>query len=508
MKRPHAWQRLLVFTFLRASRRLRVLLISSHRLQELMLAPGRERWLEKIGTWRAWLAFDDARRTVPAYGAFLAANGGGDVRLGRGWRVDLTEIPVTDKECYVRRYGIEERCRGGSIPPRGVVIDESSGTSGEPTNWVRGPEERLDGERLLHTALAHRYGDEPLFVINAFALGPWATGMAVSMGMVDVAILKSIGPDREKIENALRIFGPGYRYLICGYPPFLKSLVDESAIDWKRYRCLAAVGGEGMTEGLRAHLEQAFERVYSSYGASDLEINIAAETDLSIGIRRLLAGDERVALALGLPKRSILPMVFQYNPLDYVVETNERGELLVTICRLATVAPKIRYNIHDLGEIVTYRHATAALDGLGIRVDELDPGHLELPFLVHYGRSDATVSFFGANISPVDVEEILNVLDEIATRCANYALLVSEDDGANKQLEIAFELRAGSAAPADGESVRRAFLARLGEINQDFREAERFIPAGHEPTLAFYEPGDGPFANIDPRLKRPYIQRG
>jgi phenylacetate-CoA ligase len=503
---PRRWQRLLVFWFLRLSRRLRVALLSSQRLQRILLTPGREHWLERIGGWRAWMVFDDARSCVPAYREFLAASGGGEVLLGKRWQVSLAGVPVTDKETYVKRYPIPARCRGGVIPARGVVIDESSGTSGEPTNWVRGAEERADGRRLLHAGMAQRFGDEPLFVINAFALGPWATGMAVSMSTVDIAILKSIGPDREKIENALRVFGTGYRYLICGYPPFLKSLVDESSIDWAQYRCVAAVGGEGMTEGLRAHLEHAFERVYSSFGASDLEINLAAETDLSIGLRQLLASDPRVGEALGLPERSVLPMVFQYNPLDYLIETNEAGELLITICRLRNVAPKIRYNIRDLGQVVRFRDVGPALERLGRTLDEINRDYLELPFLFHYGRSDATVAYYGANISPVDVEEVMHALSEIADRCASYALLVSEDEHSNKQLEIALELRTGERAPWRQEALRRKFLGRLGEINQDYREAARFIPKGYEPTVAFYKTGEGPFADIDPRLKRPYIQ--
>ena len=506
MRPPRRWERLVVFSFLRASRRLRAALISSQRLQRIFLTPKREHWLEKIGGWRAWMVFDDACACVPAYREFLAASGGGQVLLGKRWQVSLAAVPATDKENYVRRYPIPARCRGGAIPARGVVIDESSGTSGEPTNWVRGAEERADGRRLLHAGMAQRFGDEPLFVINAFALGPWATGMAVSMSTVDIAILKSVGPDREKIENALRVFGPGYRYLICGYPPFLKSLVDESSIDWVRYRCVAAVGGEGMTEGLRAHLERAFERVYSSFGASDLEINVAAETDLSIGLRQLLASDSRVGRALSLPERSILPMVFQYNPLDYFIETNEAGEMLITICRLRNVSPKLRYNIHDLGQVVTYGALGPALAGLGYTLDELERDHLKLPFLFHYGRSDATVAYYGANISPVDVEEVMNVLDEIATRCASYALLVGEDELSNKRLEIALELRHGERPPRRRDALQRKFLARLAEVNQDYREAARFIPDGYEPRLAFYTSGEGPFANIDPRLKRPYIQ--
>lgn len=60
------------------------------------------------------------------------------------------------------------------------------------------------------------------------------------MSIVDVAVLKSTDPDVAKIANTLRLFGPHYRYLICGYPPFLKTLVDTAALDWSEYECTAA----------------------------------------------------------------------------------------------------------------------------------------------------------------------------------------------------------------------------------------------------------------------------
>ena len=39
------------------------------------------------------------------------------------------------------------------------------------------------------------------------------------------------------------------------------------------------VGGEGITEALRAYLLRHFKSVVSSYGASDLEINIGSLSD-------------------------------------------------------------------------------------------------------------------------------------------------------------------------------------------------------------------------------------
>ena len=496
-------RRTLIFGFLHAARPVRWLALRVPR-GEYLLRPGLEPVLRRTGSWRAWLAFEEARKHVPAYRAFLDEHGGGEVVL-HGLRPDLSAIPITDKENYVKRWSVEERCRGGRIPLRGVVVDESSGTSGEPSNWVRGPDERADGRRLLQLGLHKTFGHDGLFVINAFALGPWATGMNVSMSSVDIAILKSTGPDIGKIEKTLRLFGPRYRYLVCGYPPFLKTLVDSAEVDWSALECYAAVGGEGMSEALRSYLERSFRRVYSSFGASDLEINIAAENELTIALRRLLMERPDLARALGLPEQSTLPMVFQYNPLDYLVETTDDGELVITVNRAGTTAPKLRYNLHDLGCSVPFRRLRSVLAAEGLQPPDLADEWLDLPLLFHYGRSDSTLAFYGANIAPADVEEALLSVPELGIRAGSFALLAGEDDEANKTLTIAIELRPEAAAPADAEPARRELLERLAEINQDYREAARFIPAGFEPRLEFHSPGAGPFDGYDVRLKRTYV---
>ena len=213
--------------------------------------------------------------------------------------------------------------------------------------------------------------------------------------------------DLEKIANALRHFGPEHHYLILGYPPFLKQLVDRADIDWKRYRVSMAFGGEGMSESMRRYLQQkGIAKVYGSYGASDLELNMAAETDLTIALRRLLENRPELAARILRPGGT-LPMIFQFNPSEFFVETNADGELLITICRPNYVAPKVRYNIHDLGHVMRYPDLRAVLAGEGIDLRSLDPGALDLPLLFHYGRSDASVSYYGCKIPPSDVQESL-----------------------------------------------------------------------------------------------------
>ena len=141
-----------------------------------------------------------------------------------------------------------------------------------------------------------------------------------------------------------------------------------------------------------------------------------------------------------------------------------------------------------------------------MRPADLAERHLDLPLLFHYGRSDATVAFYGANVAPADVEEVVYSLPELAERVRSFALLLGEDEGPNKTLAVRIRARRRRRPPADVEATRARFLDRLAEVNQDYREVARFIPQGKEPTLEFHAPGEGPFAGYDVRLKRKYVQ--
>jgi phenylacetate-CoA ligase len=148
-------------------------------------------------------------------------------------RPRIEELPEMDKPSYVNRWPIEARCAGGRFPQQGLLIHESSGSSGTPTNWVRSSADRADAEYGFDYALrAHRKIDSrPVIAINAFALGPWATGIYIAGALSKLAICKNTGPDVAKIENTLRFFGDRYRFILLGYPPFLKHFVDTAEIE-------------------------------------------------------------------------------------------------------------------------------------------------------------------------------------------------------------------------------------------------------------------------------------
>ena len=502
------FKRLIIFSLLRVAKHGRTILSESERTYMALFKPGYEQWRWQLGQWKAWFVFEQAKKTVPAYKDFLKKSKYTAVKL-RGWQPDLTLIPPTDKESYIKKYSIESRCIGGAIPNQGVMIDESSGTSGTPNNWVRGVDEREAVKKALQFALHHIMGDKQIFILNAFALGPWATGMNVSMSFVDVSVLKSVGPDIKKIENTLNTFGPKYHYVIMGYPPFLKSLIDTAAIDWKKYTIVAIFGGEGLSEGMRKYLGKAFKKVYGSYGASDLEINLAAENDTTIVLRQLMIKHKKLADKLNQVSSQATPMIFQYNPLDYYIETNEHGELLVTLCRDSNVAPKVRYNIHDTGHVIRFPELRKIFKACDLNINDLGPTQSDLPFLFHYGRSDMAVAFFGCKITPADIEEIVFGLPELAGAISSFSLITYEDAKVNKKLVLAIELLPGKEMPAPKKIQQLAhdIFEELKTVNQDYREVAPTVPSGQQPQVEFHAFEQGPFAINDIRLKKHYIQK-
>jgi phenylacetate-CoA ligase len=458
------------------------------------------RW--RIGELGAWVRFQSAVRRVPAYGEFLRRH----MTDNPTSTFALATIPATDKAAYVNVFSLDARCDGGHLPSGGIVIDESSGSSGVPTNWVRGKRERAANRLTILLGLRNRLGTEPLFFLNAFALGPWATGINLTLALSSWARIKTLGPDALKIENTLRQFGPGHHYVIMGYPPFLKQLVDRAQVDWASYRVSMIFGGEGMSESMRRYLEQkGIERVYGSYGASDLELNMAAETDLTIGLRREL--EARPALAARILRHAgATPMIFQYNPAEFFMETDAEGELLVTICRPDYVAPKVRYNIHDLGHVLRFPDLVTALRSEGLTPESLDPRALDLPLLFHYGRSDSSVSYYGCKISPADVQEALFRLPALASGVDAFQLHTFEDSDGDKRLVVRLEVRDHSLGEGPGHWGCQLFDT-LAELNQDFRESRRMVVECKRPFVELHEMGTGPFAGVDARIKRNYVTR-
>jgi phenylacetate-CoA ligase len=292
-----------------------------------------------------------------------------------------------------------------------------------------------------------------------------------------------------------------------GYPPFLKAIADDPRIDWSLYVVDAGYGGEGISEGLRTYLGRRFQRVVGSYGASDLEVNLAIETDLSIALRRAVGDDQALREALIRTEYGVTPMIFQYNPMAYFIETNADGELVVTMSRAHHIAPKIRYNIHDRGHVMRFPELKRVLKKAGRQ--DLLKGHAldtDLPLLFLYGRSDMSIDYYGANVTPDSIREVVYGVEALAPIVNTYRLLSYEDANANKRMEIAAELVEGAAMPADVDALGNELFEKLAAINGDFTHAwKHTAPPDNMPKFTLHAFGTGPFEGGQRKLKNEYV---
>jgi phenylacetate-CoA ligase len=479
--------------------------------------------LEFLGRLRAERAAFRAIRRVPAYRRFLRDR---DIGADTAWPLGiLRSLPETDKRTYIDRYTLEDRCVDGRFTFVGTTIDESSGSTGRPYDWIRGQRERSIAHRNIGFFARYIFGAQPLVTINAFSMGAWAAGVNTAAGMNRHGIVKSTGPDLDKIFSTLRLLGPGYRFTICGYPPFLKRMLDvgdAEGFPWGSFELHGLVGGEGMAEGLRDYLLQRFVSVYSGYGATDLEVGMAAETPVSVAVRRLARADPEVRTAL-FGEHSRLPMVFQYNPLIHYLEENADSEIVATVSRLDLLAPRIRYNVHDEGGVAPYRRLQGLLadrgydlDLLGLHPEVHGPrgplpwvSPVPLPFIWIFGRSDATISVMGANIYPEDVEATIYREPEVAAVVRSFQLAVLQDSSHTPRPGVLLELDEGVSVDDAWRAERAAYIRDgVAALSRDYRTSLDEYPEAMLPLVQTYAQGTGPFSADQGRIKQRRISSG
>ncbi|RME77989.1 hypothetical protein D6774_02485 [Candidatus Woesearchaeota archaeon] len=429
---------------------------------------------------------------VPAYATFLADQ----QRINCTVKTieEFEGLPITTKENYVKKYGYESRCVGGKFPLCGN-IDESSGSSGKPTNWIRARRE----EDLLLKAVEFEYvytfkpHHERTIILSAWSSGPWATGVKFCELMEHFALVKNTGTDPQAIIETLETFGPGYEYIIAGYPLFLQKLFDENKkFAWKDFTIHLLTGGDSNPPKWREHFNRFLQedvKVISSYGCSDIDIGIGFETPISQFIRELCVENPDLREEL-FEDRSQIPMLFQYNPLMHYIENitiKGQPSFCVTLLDPHAASPKVRYSVEDRGGVrefssvfkIVRRHEPKKLREFLAHNDT----PLRLPFLFVGGRVDGTLSFDGANVFPEQVAHALSPLRDVVNN------FVMKKKGSSFLLQL--ELRKG-ARRISRKRVSNIIGQELSKLNRDYAES---LENNHLlfPQIEWFSYGTGPF---------------
>ena len=138
--------------------------------------------------------------------------------------------------------------------------------------------------------------------------------------------------------------------------------------------------------------------------------------------------------------------------------------------------PLIRYNILDNGGIITYdamlqflsEYGFNPLEALSNKISN-HRGIRNLPFVFVFGRSNFTISYFGANIYPENIKVGLEqpVIRDWVT--GKFVMQIQEDADKNNFLSIVVELAPGvEASEEKKQAVADSILTQLKRLNSEF----------------------------------------
>jgi len=460
--------------------------------------------LQEQGQLRALTAYHNAQERVPHYKHFLAEKKAQNVE-------QFDQIPPMSKKEYIQTVKVDKELFVDGKMPESGQLDSTTGTTGEPVVWARSTQELEMTKKLMAMAKKAKYGDENLVIVNTFALGLWATGVTLAGAGSEQGLIGNVGMSSDYLEKTVGLIKKSYLnhperpIVLCGYPPNVRKIAEaiknDPLLKDKQLNLHAIVGGEGMTEDLRKDiLGKGFKTVYSSYGASDLDINIGYETDTEIAIRK--ACMKIPALADELYGGGPPPMVFHYDPLHYFIETTQDGKLLFTCCRKERASPRIRYNLQDSGKVMLCKDVVSILKKYGV---EITP-RTNLPFLFVHGR-EGTVQYGGAKIHYEHLDEAIRAIDtQHEVNQDRFALYKPRE---TDQLEFWLEATTPAAYQnllANKDEMQKKLIEKIRASNTEFNKVLE-IGAVTYPQVRIFKPGESPMSHYHRQNPQRKLQR-
>jgi phenylacetate-CoA ligase len=469
-----------------------------------------------------------AVESVPAYTTFIKNS------AKQKKYVYFSELPITSKDNYIKpalKNEEEVSLYLNRRIPLKAKRDTSTGTSGPSTPWYRGVEEQKHIEKMTTYAAKAILGDRPYSFINGFAMGPWATGVTATLAMNSnsQAGIAVIGPNIDEIyaciKEQTRIYGKEHAIVVSGYPPHMRAVVDKAVQEvfpLHDYTIIGVVGGESMSEDLRDLLvaqrdengiimRTGFKQCYSSYGASDLDINIGYESDFEIELRKLCHKPEHQALAEDLFGRNeFKPMIFHYDPLNYYIESDENRHLYYTCVRNDRISPRVRYDLGDIGKMIPVSEVLATLKKHGVELK--NHPNTSLPLLFIWGRQGSQISFRGCKVAPENLGETIRRLDSeekpgLNNQVAHYGFYQYEQDG-RKVTEIHLEFNEDVDYDSVDVDLLEKLINKLAQVNTDFVAQINACPDSEKPVLRVFKRGESPMdiqQKRYPMRKKQYI---
>jgi phenylacetate-CoA ligase len=458
--------------------------------------------IEPAGFARALGTFRRAALEVPAYADFLRRNGVTAERVQTPR--DFARVPPVTKANYLHHYPLNMLAWRGDITEAGTW-STSSGSSGKPTYWPRGPLSLEQSIELYDQIFKQSFqsGQRSTLVVIGFAMGNWIGGTYTFTGLQHLRALGhkvsviAPGIDVAAILENIADLGPYYEQIVLvGYPPFLKDVLDQAPppVIGKDLRLLMA--GENISEAWRDYIlkrigkEGKADHTCLIYGTADAGI-MGHETPTTIAARRLARDDPRLNATL-FGDDDVQPTFVEYQPDFRFTEMDPDGYLLFTV---DSAFPLIRYRINDLGCVITASGLARLLGQCGhelaVKTSTADAG-----FIVLGRRADIAATFYALKIFPESVRTALEDPAVAGTVSGKFYLTAQSDQAYGQSLKLDVELRANAAA-GEGLAARlqELVVASLLRTNSEYRQLHQTLGQRAEPAISLHCFGTDGFAH-------------
>ncbi len=459
--------------------------------------------------------FHSMAERVPAYKDFLSKNGIVNHQAIRTIQ-DFKQVPLIDKNNYLRAYPRKMLCWDGQFKEQSWVISSTSGSTGEPYYFPR----QLEQDKI-YADTAERYllenfqiDQKSTLYVVAFPMGSWIGGVFTYQAVEMIARTRGYalsvitpGIDKKAIIDAVKSLGHEFDQVVIGsYAPFLKDILDDgeaAGLRWRDYRLGFIFSAEVFSEKFRdyvinkAGLDNPYTTTLNHYGTVDLG-TMAHETPFTIWLRRYALGMPELYRSL-FHEQHKLPTVAQYIPDQFYFETIEDDHL---ICSSSAGLPLVRYDLKDRGGVLTLKEVRQEFSRQGLDLNMLLPtdnvaNHLwDLPIVYVFERRDFSVSFFAFQIYPETIRNALQAKEFDGLITGKFTMSVQYDKSGRQKLIINVESKFSDLPNDMGvlkRQIKNSIVNQLLLESSEFRATRKELGQATDPVIVFWPYEDATF---------------
>jgi phenylacetate-CoA ligase len=446
--------------------------------------------------------FRDCADKVPAYKDFLKSNG---IQVSKIKTLeDFQKVPPVTKANYLRQYPLEDLCMEGTLA-QSLVFTSTSGSTGAPfyfpRNGILDWQSSIYHEMFLRTCALDK--KKSTLILVCFGMGVWIGGVITYEAFKTISergyplTILTPGVNKKEIYEALKNIGPKFdQVILCGYPPFMKDVIDEgkdNGVTWNNYDLKIVFAAEAFSEKFRDYImrktgiKNAYRDTMNIYGSADLG-TMAEETPLSILIRRLALKNKKIYQKI-FKDANRLPTLAQFNP-NFINFEAVNGRVY---CTGNNALPLVRYDIGDNGGVLDYADIEKIFEEEGMSLAEeakrvgIDDTIAELPFVYIYERADLSTKLYGAIIYPEYVKLGLQNLTVEKYITGKFTMYTQHDDDQNEYLEINIELKPG-IVESDWlkTEVQKLIMESLLTHSAEHKNNAHMMPGRVDPRIVFW----------------------